>query len=653
MVKSNIEIAKNSLDDVTKALESSGLNYEIVKESDEKINLRIISEKIETTDLFEKHTDIVAIIDQKGFIKVSNPAFKKATGIENDKLNNILRYIHPDDKQLLRTYIDKIKTSEKVLSLERRLKTVTGWRWYLWTVIAQKSNNNKIKHITLSGRDIHARIQMQKELKGTKERFKGLTDSMSEGVVIVEPDLKISYVNKRTTEISGYNELELLNKDIRSFFDSENLQKFYVEYQKGLKGVFDKYTISFLGKDGAQDVPIVVSPRIIFNSKGDVKYIYAVFYSLSDIEKSDKKLTTQESKYQRLFSTISEGIVFTDLNGIIDDVNPAFEQLSGFSKEELKGKVIEGWANNEKAEIILKILGEGYSGEYEEEFKKKDGSSITVRVKAWLLKDGDVPWQIIWNIEDYTMRKRFDRQQQKMNEQLRLSQRLATIGSLSAGITHEINQPLNALKIIVDGMLYWKNQKKDIPLEEMYENLELISIQGERINEIVKHMRRLIKEDRTSRKQEININQSVERAVALIRQQLNNHNIRLELSLSDNVKPVIGFQTQLEQAIINLVNNSRDAHDEIDKKGKYITISTYSDEISSYIIVQDNAKGINEEDLNKVFDPFFTTKLKNKAMGFGLSVTENIVSDISGSVKVKNNSDGGATFTIEIPFTKE
>ena len=231
--------------------------------------------------------------------------------------------------------------------------------------------------------------------------------------------------------------------------------------------------------------------------------------------------------------------------------------------------------------------------------------------------------------------------------------RLASIGTLAGGIAHEINQPLNALTFAVDGMLYWQKRKKKFTTEELLKKLNFISDQSARIDDIIQQMRVLAKQEKGSQPSKIDINNVIRRALSIIGQQLSVHGIKVILKPAITLPNVYGNSTQLEQVIINIVVNAMHALDTIIKPDKIITILTSSDDKNCKIEISDNGPGIKPEHLLRIFDPFFTTRAEGESMGFGLSISQNIISEMEGTISVKNNPEGGAHFSIEIPAISE
>ncbi len=228
--------------------------------------------------------------------------------------------------------------------------------------------------------------------------------------------------------------------------------------------------------------------------------------------------------------------------------------------------------------------------------------------------------------------------------------RLASLGTLTAGISHEINQPLAALKMVSDGALYWLKKNDTLSVQDITEDLSEISLQASRIDNIIKHMRTLTKPEQTMTRETVRLNEIIERIFALIGAQLASHKITVDRELDTSLPAIETIPTLLEQIGINLVINAMQALDASGEREKIITVKTGMADNCCILEIMDNGPGIPPENMNRVFDPFFTTKIGSEGMGLGLSIVQNFVSVLGGLISVKNRDGGGAHFTVSLPI---
>jgi C4-dicarboxylate-specific signal transduction histidine kinase len=227
--------------------------------------------------------------------------------------------------------------------------------------------------------------------------------------------------------------------------------------------------------------------------------------------------------------------------------------------------------------------------------------------------------------------------------QLVQSAKLASLGTLSAGVAHELNQPL----AIIRGVTQQLRTEEGLS-EDVQSDLDLIENQTGRMIKIIRHLRTFCRAG-NAEFAHIDVNKSVEDCFILVGAQLRAHNVEVELQLCPTPPPVLGDANELEQVFLNLITNARDAME--GRPDARITIRSYVNDSSYRVEFRDNGTGIPQEIANHIFDPFFTTKEPGKGTGLGLSISHSIIAKHKGEIRVHN--DGGAVFTITLPLATE
>lgn len=230
------------------------------------------------------------------------------------------------------------------------------------------------------------------------------------------------------------------------------------------------------------------------------------------------------------------------------------------------------------------------------------------------------------------------------------SARLASIGVMAAGITHEINQPLNAIKVTADSIQYWQKRNPGILPDSFIEQLKNISKSVYRIVEIIQHMRTFWIQPDAPKISRINLNQAVKNALSLTRQQLNAHNITYKFESEFNPIPVKGNLIHFEQIVLNLISNAIHSLDETARGGKLIRLSTATENGFALLIITDNGVGLPVDNIERLLNPFFSTRNGGEGMGLGLAIVKNYIDKYEGEITAQNNRNGGATFTIRFPL---
>jgi len=237
-------------------------------------------------------------------------------------------------------------------------------------------------------------------------------------------------------------------------------------------------------------------------------------------------------------------------------------------------------------------------------------------------------------------------------ELLEKSSRLASIGVMASSITHEINQPLNAIKVIADGILYWYRKNKEVLPKGFIDKIRNISQGSERIKDIIQHMRLFWATPIKDTEEIVNVNEAVESSLSLIQQQLISRGIGIKLKFQNENLSVKGNYIQCEQIVINLISNAINALDGSGSENKELIITTGKNEDLIFLEVSDNGIGLPDGVGDELFDPFYSSKKPGEGMGLGLAIVKNIIQKCNGAIEAKNNESGGATFTVTFPIPK-
>ena len=224
--------------------------------------------------------------------------------------------------------------------------------------------------------------------------------------------------------------------------------------------------------------------------------------------------------------------------------------------------------------------------------------------------------------------------------------RLAALGTMAAGIAHELNQPLNTIRVITEGLLFGREKGWPLEVEEFFENVEMISRQVVRMDKVIQNIRNFARENRDQEIASVSVNEAIENVFSMIGRQIEDHGIRVEKDLEPELPPLRTTLNELEQVVMNLLLNARQSLDECDEPLKVIRVKTECRDSKILLEVSDNGPGIPAPLHGRIFDPFFTTKGPGKGTGLGLSISQSIVSKFGGRIEVRNNDDGGATFVL-------
>jgi histidine kinase len=363
-------------------------------------------------------------------------------------------------------------------------------------------------------------------------------------------------------------------------------------------------------------------------------------------------LRETEEKYRSLFDSGPDPIFVVDRETYqIVDANPKAMALYGYQKDELIGlsflelghgddltrECMSYFENNQDATECIyypKML-----------HYKKDGAPVYVNVHACPITYKSKPGIIVeaTNITDIV----------EKDAQLIQASKMKSLGEMSAGVAHEINQPLNAIKLGSEFLSMMIEGGMDIPPEQLREVVSEISTQVDRAAGIINTLRAFGRKSGLI-KEKIDINKPIRDVITTVGGQFDLENVKIKLELTEGMSPVLAYDNRLLQVFLNIVTNARDAILEKNKleghsNGGLITIRTSQSGGWVAAEIEDSGVGIPEAFRERIFQPFFSTKEAGKGMGLGLAISYGIVKDFSGDIQIQSREGEGTTFKVILP----
>jgi two-component system NtrC family sensor kinase len=359
-------------------------------------------------------------------------------------------------------------------------------------------------------------------------------------------------------------------------------------------------------------------------------------------QQTQETLRQSEEKLRVIIESIPQGVAVSDMNAKLLQVNNAVLQLHGYGRQELIGRsaftLIAEEDHARAMDNLKKTLETGRSGTLEYTFIRRDGSTFPAQLSAALIKDGSgKPIGFVAVTEDISDRK-------KMEGQLILTDRLASIGQLAAGMAHELNNPLTGVIGFSEVLL-----EKNLP-EDIKEDLVTINREARRAANVVRGLLTFTREQVTE-KVLVDINSIIQWVLQLRSYEHRAKNIEVDTRFASDLPKVMGNAVQMQQVFINIVINAEQAMVGAHGRGK-LTIATERVGDTVRASITDDGPGISPDNMKKLFTPFFTTREVGKGTGLGLSICHGIVTEHGGKLYADSKIGKGATFVVELPISK-
>lgn len=418
--------------------------------------------------------------------------------------------------------------------------------------------------------------------------------------------------------------------------------------------------------------------RVDLETLRNTSQLYELGLALNMLGEELGATTVGKLYVESIVNSMADMMVVLDPQGVIRSINPTGCDLLGYSASELAGQPLSLILYKEEVDQSQSILSEMVAGGKREShdlsFRAKDGSDIVVQVRTSVLFDADKKVsdvillardmrETLHLLAEIAEAKAAEEQSQQLlhayeelkeaHLQLIQAGKMAVLGEMAAGVAHELNQPLNGIKIIVQSIMRQMSRDK-YPLESFSKDgRQIIDLINQMAN-IIEHMRVFTRMPDQEQKVDVDINRSIQNALQLLSRQLEVHDIDVQMDLTPDLPLVIGEPNGLQQILLNLLTNAKDAILERRMREKVLPgwIAIHSNSLTEgqvTIDVSDNGGGIDEASLDKIFSTFYTTKASGKGTGLGLSISKRIAASYQGRIEVETKKGEGTLFRIILP----
>lgn len=498
--------------------------------------------------------------------------------------------------------------------------------------------------------------QAELALKKSEEKFsKAFYSNPVSMALISMNNRRFIDVNEVFGQRSGYRRAEIIGQavsEIGEWLNRESLESIFeeLEVRASVRGV----ELDHRTPEGKHMILRVAADMVDFDGQSCA---LAAVEDITEKRRAEQSLASSMALYQGIFNDTNNAIFLLDSDEYtILEANPAAHELFGYTPDELKHLQFVDLNAKEPQEAagkiredINKAWREGKSSR--RGFgKKKTGELLPVWAYYHIIPIND-QHRVLVVMNDLSEEIRFQEEHEKALKYEAQALKMTTISVVSAGVVHEISQPLNAIKVLADGMLYQQEMGYDIDIIYAFDAFDKISIQAERINDIIKHMRNLansVNSPEDAICSPTDLNGAIRGALKILGRQLAAHGIRVELDLDEKLAPVMGQGQYLEEILLNLIANAMHALDEHKREINIIICRTRQEKEQGVLEIADNGPGISTALGSQIWDPFFSTRKGGQGMGLGLVIVQSIVARLAGTITYYNNEWGGATFRVEL-----
>ena len=603
----------------------------------------------ELRTLFAAMNDVILVLDVEGrYLKIAptDPAYlyKPPASL----LGKTLHEVFPkEEADFFIEHIRRAIAERRTHRVEYRMQVSDKEVWFDGSV--SPIDHNAVIWIA---RDITARKQMEEALRESEELYKGLVDSAFDGVVIHQ-NLTIISANRAYAEMFDYEIEELIGLEVLDLTPPE--QRDFVRSQINRSEAL--YETVGLKKDGTR-INIEVSGKdCMFEGKNAR---LAAVRDIGERKQAEEQLRRQLNFTEAITTSMGEGVYALNERGLVTFMNPAAEASLGWTEKELLGRDmhevihfqdVDGARRPKSNCPLLGVIASGKLVAIEDDvFTRKDGSVFHVSYTSSPIINQELVVGAVLTFRDIT-------EARQLEEQLRQSQKMEAIGQLAGGVAHDFNNLLTAINGYSSLALQRTNER-----EPIRGYLEEIKKAGDRAANLT---RQLLAFGRKHMLQPValSLNDVVADLNKMLRR-LIGEDVRLTAKFDPALKKIKADAGQIEQVIVNLVVNARDAM----PHGGNLTIETGNFEVDgdyasnhvgvrpgSYamLAVSDTGVGMDDETRARIFEPCLTTTEKGKGTGLGLSTVYGIVKQSGGNIWVYSEPNQGTVFKVYLPQLRD
>ena len=604
----------------------------------------------------ENSSDIIALVALHGgrFTYVS-PSTEHVLGYTADDILGVEWWtlLDPADGERISQSVQSVRDRKPVTETARVRRKDGTWIWLEARADAVLDEDGTVVGYRITARDFTEHRAASLALTESEAKYRLLAESIDDIVCLQDLDGTALYYSASTEKALGFTPAELVGKDVFALTHPDDLAKLAGDaYLAVLRGETPLVEWRCLRKDGSY-IWVETHTALLRNEAGVPDRLLSVTRDIEGRKQVQEALRQSEERMRALVARAAYGIFRSTREGRFLDVNPALVAMLGYeSVEELLSIDIlhDLYVDIEERDIWMAAIDSGAHPEwFDLTWRKKDGTPIAVRLSARAARDGygDVVWYegIAENVTE----------RQRREAVVRRAERMASLGHTLAGVAHELNNPLAAISGFAQILL-----KTQLPKDDR-SAIETIHREARRAAKIVKDLLTFARRQDSSERHRVDLNDIVRYIADTQRYAMETHGVLCELVLSDQPAFVSADPAQLEQVMLNLLVNARQALETMTapviagrvamgaNRTPMVVIRTSVRGGMVSLEISDNGPGIAAGELPRIWDPFWTTKEEGEGTGLGLSVVHGIVTEHGGTIDVETRVGAGTTFTVSLP----
>jgi len=617
-----------------------------------ELRARLEAERQRIQQIFESIPDEVLVVDTDMVIQDANSAFLRNNDLPIEAVKG--RHCYEVDQGVRGEcqvavgncpFHEVLRTKQRASTVRKHFDEEGNPR--VAAIVAgplKDLDGNVVGAVELT-RDITHRLRLEAELKTTEVQLRQFMEMAPLATYVKTRHGQYVQVNpamcrllgRPRREVIGRTDLEILPREAAEVMRSGDREVI----QTASEVSFD----ASLEIDGDR-VHLSTIKYPVLDADGRAHAVCGLSKDVTAQKEAEAELTRTREYLQSIMDNTLVAIVTTDLDGRIVSFNRGAEESFGYAAEEVVGEPAHMLYRDpeERAPLLRRVQTEGAVSDHETELVHRDGHTLAASLTLSQMKDPD--GRMVGTVgmsKDISHRR-------ALMDQVLLSERLAAVGRLAAGVAHEINNPLAVIGEVAGYLEDVLEDAEDTPPDELVaelrEWLPKLSVQvkrGRSVTSRLLHFARKSQADST----EVDVNAALAETIPFVLKEATLAQVEIHEDYRDDVPPVFMEEMQLQEIVINLVRNAIQAMRP--EGGGTVWLTTEQAEGKVKIRVRDDGPGIEEAVRDTLFDPFVSTKPTGQGTGLGLSICYGIVKRYDGAIRVESEAGQGTTFTVTLP----
>jgi PAS domain S-box-containing protein len=480
-------------------------------------------------------------------------------------------------------------------------------------------------------------------------KFKTIVDKAGHGVAVSDLAGNLTYVNEPFARLHGYEPDELIGKHFSIFHNQEQLERVSQLNRRLIQeGRYLAEEVWHKRKDNTI-FPASSSAVVIGDEEGDPLFLAYTAVDITEHKKAENALRESEAKYRTLVESAGEAIATIDAGGAITFMNETAAKRLGGTPRDFVGKTM--W------DLFPKNFADRQAANVQEAIKTGRPANLTeltsvsgrlrwynTTIEPLRNSAGEVTAAMVVARDIHEMMQK-EAELMKFRAQMARAEQLASLGTLSATVAHQITQPLTVIRLSLDNVLdeLMATSCSSTVIRRLQDSIGQLS----NITSTINRFRHFARQSSDTRFGEVSLYATADRVLRLLEESARRARVCLYLKSMDGLPSVSMNETDVEQLFFALIENAIQAAD--GTKARQVVISGAVNAGQVELRFSDTCGGIEPEDLGRIFEPFFTTKSRGHGTGLGLCIVQDIVAHVGGQIRVKSKLGKGTTFFVTIP----